>query len=183
MKVVWLLSPRWGKSMQAKKVRNNMKIAHFLITLLIFTATVSASEIYVKGNLYNPTPGYFSTWQSEFEIFYTNYDTKFGDKIYLKYGFSGGFSSHSGNNHWAKEQKIEMRAIADYRWLARFEDEVASRGSYGYDYLDFVIIVTDARDNVKFVDNGTGGAKHSFYRLNLNTGHGATLHEYYVVIQ
>ena len=152
---------------------------NFLITLLIFTATVSASEIYVKGNLYNPTPGYFSTWQSEFEIFYTNYDTKFGDKIYLKYGFSGGFSSHSGNNHWAKEQKIEMRAIADYRWLARFEDEVASRGSYGYDYLDFVIIVTDSRGNEKQIDNGTNGTLSTFYRLDLNLGQPSALHYFY----
>jgi len=158
-----------------------MKFASLFISLLFVAATINASEVLVEGKVYNPSAGYFSVLQGEFKITYINHNTNYGDRVFLKYGYSGGYSSYSQTNHWSQEQKIEMPAVSAYQWSIHFEDEVAARGSYSFSYLDFVIIVTDAYGNEKIIENGTGGAQHSFYRLDLNTSHGATLHEYYVV--
>ena len=144
-----------------------MKITSLLIALLFFTATINASEITVEGKVYNPTAGYFSVLRGEFKITYINHNTKYGDRVYLKYGYSGGYSSYGQTNHWAQEQKIEMPAVSDYRWSIHFEDDVAARGSYSYNHLDFVIIVTDSYGNESIVDNGTNGQIMSFYRLDL----------------
>jgi len=169
-----------------KKVRDIMKIFYFLITFLIFTVSVvsnvnaSGSDIEVDGKVFNPSVGYYSALQGEFIITYVNNNTQYGDRVYLKYGFSGGYSNSGLGNHWAQEKKIEIPAVSDYQWSVKFENTVASRGSFTYESLDFVIIVTDSRGNEKQIDNGTNGTLSTFYRLDLNLGQPSALHYFYI---
>jgi len=158
-----------------------MKFASLFIALFLVTATINASEVLVEGKVYNPSAGYFSVLQGEFKITYINQNTNYGDKVFLKYGYSGGYSTYSQTNHWAQEQKIEMPAVSDYQWSIHFEDEVASRGSFSYNYLDFVIVVTDAYGNEKIIDNGTNGQMMSFYRMDLAIGDNHILRNFYTV--
>ena len=158
-----------------------MKFASLFISLLFVAATINASEVLVEGKVYNPSAGYFSVLQGEFKITYINHNTNYGDRVFLKYGYSGGYSSYSQTNHWSQEQKIEMPAVSAYQWSIHFEDEVAARGSYSFSYLDFVIIVTDAYGNEKIVDNGTNGQMMSFYRLDLIVSDNYQPRDFYTV--
>jgi len=111
------------------------------------------ADVEIKGAVVSDSHcGYFSTNTGHFSVDYidTENDTKWGDRVFIQYGFKDSFT----NTIWTREKSLQMKTIAPYKWNVQIKDIVAARGSFGASELDFIIRI-EHKNGTKTYVNGS----------------------------
>lgn len=136
----------------------------FILFVILQTFSVSASNISVQGKIYSPTQCHYF-WE-EYGVFNINYQNKqlpWGTRVKLRYGFHDKFRV---NSYWQHQDEMELNSTAPYTWGGILEKTVAQRGSFYFNYLEFVFQISLPNGQVYF-ENGDQSPM-GYYGANLS---------------
>ncbi len=142
-----------------------MRILVLMSLLLSFSLY---ADVEVRGAQVSDSGcAYFSTVTGHYVISYIDrdHDTRWGDRVYIQYGFHDVFSQRI----WTREKSLEMTNAGPYEWNVQVNEVVASRGSFSADQLDFIIRI-EHEDGTKTFLNGNGSS-WGYYYVELKQTH------------
>jgi GH18 family chitinase len=103
------------------------------------TAHANERSILAEGRIFESCE-YFSSWEGEFSITYSNTHLPWGTTVELIYGFHGWTSDTQGQTQdWIETRTVPLTAISPYKWNILVVDQIAGRGTRWFDQMQFVL--------------------------------------------